>query len=119
VPAARPVVETLALIASTSVVVVPLVILRPSHDAGSVSVQVSVPPVGLLRLNVWARGVVPPAVPEKLRLTGFKSMLGVDVVLVEVDVVLPDVEVVVPPETTRVMGTALSCPPMAILTVPV
>lgn len=119
-PAARPVVETLALIASTSVVVVPLVILRPSHDAGSVSVQVSVPPVGLLRLNVWARGVVPPAVPEKLRLTGFKSMLGVDDVLpLDVDVVLPDVDVAVPPETTRVTGIALSCPPMAILTVPV
>jgi hypothetical protein len=110
VPAASPDVETLALIASISVVVVPLVTLRPSHDADSLSVQVNVPPVGLVILNVWADGAVPPAAPEKLRLTGFRSMLGVDVVLLDVvvDVVLLEVVVAVPPDTTRVTETALA-----------
>lgn len=99
----------LALIASISVVVVPLVTFRPSHEADSVSDQVSVPPVGFERLMVWARGFAPPAVPEKLRLVGFRSMLGVVVVLVDVvvDVVLVEVVVAVPPDTTRVTETAL------------
>ena len=102
-PAASPDVETPALIASISVVVVPLAILRPSHEADSVSVQVNVPPVGLEILNVWADGAVPPAVPEKLRLTGFSRILGVDVVVVDVDV-----DVVVVPETARLTATGVT-----------
>ena len=52
--------------------------------------HVSVPPVGLARFMVFASGLAPPAVPEKLRLDGFRSMLGI---------------VVVPPvETTNVTG---------------
>jgi len=54
-------------------------------------------------------------------------MLGVEVVPPDVEVVPPDVEVVppdvdvgvaAPPDTTRVTGTILIWPPMAILTVP-
>ena len=93
--------ETLALIVSTSVVVVPLVTLRPSHDADSVSDHVKVPPVGFVRLIVLANGAVPPAVPEKLRLTGFRSMLDVGVMLLNGDVVIP-------PDTTRVTGTVVT-----------
>jgi hypothetical protein len=52
--------------------------------------HVSVPPVGLARFMVFASGFAPPAVPEKLRLVGFRSMLGVVVVL--------------PLETTNVTG---------------
>ena len=52
VPAARPEIATLALTASTSVVVVPPAMLRPSQAAGSVRVQVNVPPLGLLIVNV-------------------------------------------------------------------
>src|SRR4030095_11030427 len=133
VPAARPLVETLALMLSTSVVVVPLVTLRPSQAADSVSDQVSVPPVGLVRFIDCANGAAPPAVPAKVRLTGFSRMLGVtvvpppvvDVVPPEVDVVLPDpdvappdVGVTVPPETTSVTGTELTCPPITIFTAP-
>lgn len=100
-PAASPDVETLALIASISVVVVPLLTFKPSHEADSVSVQVNVPPVGLVILNVWANGVAPPAVPEKLRLTGFRSMLGVDVVV-------EDVDVAVVPETAKLTATGVT-----------
>ena len=65
-------------------------ILRASQAADSVMLHVSVPPVGLARLMIFASGFAPPAVPEKLRLVGFRSMLGV---------------VVVPPvETTNVTG---------------
>ena len=73
------------------------------------SIQVSVPPVGLVILNVWATGAVPPAVAEKFRLTGLRSMLGVEVVPldVEVDVELLDVVVAVPSDTTNVTGTTL------------
>jgi hypothetical protein len=46
-------------------------------------------------------------------------MLGVNVVLpVDPDVVPPDADVAVPPDTTRVTGTALSCPPMVMFNVP-
>lgn len=58
----------------------PVVIFRASQGADSVSVQESVPPVGFKRLIVWARGFAPPAVPEKLRLAGLRSTLGVTVV---------------------------------------
>jgi hypothetical protein len=44
-----------------------------------------------------ARGFAPPAVPEKLRLVGFRAMLEVVVVVLEVVVVLPV-------ETTNVTG---------------
>jgi len=44
-PAAIPVIETLALMLSFSVAVVPLEILRASHAAISVIVHLSVPPV--------------------------------------------------------------------------
>lgn len=71
-------------------------ILRASQGADSASVQESVPPVGFKRLIVWANGFVPPAVPEKLRLVGFRSMLGVVVVLGVVDVL--------PVETTNITG---------------
>lgn len=73
-------------------------ILRASQGADSASVQESVPPVGFKRLIVWANGFVPPAVPEKLRLVGFRSMLGVVVV-----VVLGVVDVL-PVETTNITG---------------
>ncbi len=91
---------TLALIAPASVVVVPLTTFRPSQEADSVSVQVNVPPVGFVRLTVWANGAVPPAVPEKLRLVGFSCRLGVDVVVPDVGVP-PDT----PPDTMSVTGT--------------
>lgn len=52
VPATRPEIPTLALTASTSVVVVPLAMFRPSQAAGSVRVQTNVPPAGLLIVNV-------------------------------------------------------------------
>ena len=54
--------------------------LSPSQGADSVMLHVSVPPVGLARFMVFASGFAPPAVPEKLRLVGFRSMLGVGVV---------------------------------------
>jgi hypothetical protein len=73
------------------------VIFRASQGADLVSVQERVPPVGFERLIVLARGFAPPAVPEKLRLAGFNSMLG--------DVVVGVLEVVVVPlETTNVTG---------------
>jgi hypothetical protein len=68
---------TLALTWSVSVVVVPEVILSASQGADSVMLHVNNPPVGLATFMVFASGVVPPAVPEKLRLIGFRSMLGV------------------------------------------
>jgi hypothetical protein len=52
VPTTRPEIPTLALTASTSVVVVPLAMFRPSQAAGSVRVQTNVPPAGLLIVNV-------------------------------------------------------------------
>lgn len=66
--------------------------LRASQGADSASVQESVPPVGFKRLIVWANGFVPPAFPEKLRLVGFKSMLGVVGVVVLGVVVEPPVD---------------------------
>ena len=70
--------------------VVPEAILSASLVADSVMLHVSVPPAGLARFMVFASRVAPPAVPEKLRLVGFRSMLEV---------------VVVPPlETTNVTG---------------
>lgn len=66
-------------------------IFRASQGVDSANVQESVPPVGFERLMVWARGFAPPAVPEKLRLGGFRAMLEVVVV-----VVLEVVVVVVP-----------------------
>ena len=69
---------------------VPVVIFRASQGADSANVQESVPPVGFERLIVLARGFAPPAVPEKLRLAGFRDMLEVIVVL--------------PVETTKVTG---------------
>ena len=103
-PAARPEVEILALIASISVVVVPFAMFRPSHEADSMSVQVSVPPAGFEILNICATGAAPPAVPEKLSDAGLRDMLGVEVV---VDLVLRDVVVAVPSETTNVTGTVV------------
>jgi hypothetical protein len=70
---------------------VPLVIFRASQGADSANVQESVPPVGFERLMVWARGVAPPAVPEKPRLGGFRAILEVVVVVLEF-VVVPLVE---------------------------
>jgi hypothetical protein len=97
VPAASPVLETLALMLSISVVVVPLMILRPSHAAVSVNVHVKVPPVGFDTVMGLASGEEPPAVPEKLKLVGLSRMLGVTVRLL------------VPPVTTKVTGTDVTC----------
>ena len=67
--------------------------------------HVSVPPVGLTRFMVFASGFAPPAVPEKLRLVGFRAMLAVVVVVaLEVVVVLPGGVVVPVLETTNVTG---------------
>src|SRR5512134_399538 len=93
-----PVVETLALMLSISVVVVPLVILRPNHAVVSVNVQVNVPPVGLVNVMGLASGDGPPATPEKLKLVGLSRMLGVG-----------DVRLAPPPVTTIVTGTAVTC----------
>ena len=100
-PAAKPVVDTLALMLSVSVVVVPLVMLRPSHAAVSVSVQVNVPPVGFDTVIGLASGDGPPATPEKLKLMGLSRMLGVTVA-VAVAVALPAV-------TVKVTGTGVTC----------
>ena len=52
-----------------------------------------------------ARGFAPPAVPEKLRLVGFRAMLAVVVVVALEVVVVLLVGVVVPVlETTNVTG---------------
>ena len=59
-PARRPVVETLALMLSVSVVVVPLITLSPSHAAVSVNVHVKVPPFGLESMIGLASGEGPP-----------------------------------------------------------
>jgi hypothetical protein len=96
---------------SISVVVVPLVILRPNHAAVSVSVQVNVPPVGLDNVTGLASGGGPPATPEKLKLVGLSRMLGVTVRL------LP------PLVTTKVTGTGVTSvllffSVIAMLTVP-
>ena len=77
VPAANPVVDTLALTESTSVVVVPEAMLSPSHAADSVKDHVNVPPVGFETETGLASGGGPAAVPEKLRLIGLSWMLGV------------------------------------------
>lgn len=55
-------------------------ILSASQAADSVILQVRVPLVRLARFMVFASGSTPPAVPEKLRPVGFRSMLGVVVV---------------------------------------
>ena len=112
VPAARPVLETLALMLSISVVVVPLMTLRPSHAAASVRVHVKVPPVGFDTVMGLASGEGPPAVPEKLKLVGLSRMLGVVVVTL-----------LVLPVTTKVTGTDVTCillffSAMAMRTVP-
>ena len=99
-PAARPVVDTLALMLSVSVVVVPLEILRASQAAVSVSVHVKVPPVGFDSVRGLASGAGPPATPEKLRLVGLSRMLGVTVRLPTVGV---------PAVTTKVTGTGVTC----------
>jgi hypothetical protein len=85
------VVETLALMLSVSVVVVPLEILRASHAAGSVILHVNVPPIGFDSVIDFASGGGPPATPEKFRLVGLSNMLGVTAV--------------VPPVTTSLTGT--------------
>ena len=97
-PAARPVVDTLALMVSVSVVVVPLMILRPSHAVVSVIVHVRVPPVGLETVKGLASGGGPPATPEKLKLVGFRRILGVTVLVL----------VAVAPETINVTNTGVT-----------
>jgi hypothetical protein len=94
-PVAKPLVCTLALMLSVSVVVVPLETFRPSHAAVSVSVHDNVPPDGFERMIDLANGDVPPATPEKLKLVGFNKILGVTVP--------------VPPATTNVTGTDVTC----------
>jgi hypothetical protein len=84
---------------SVSVVVVPLVMLRPSHAAVSVSVQVNVPPVGFDTVTGLASGEGPPAMPEKLKLIGLSRMLGVTVA----------VAVALPAVTVKVTGTGVTC----------
>ena len=97
-PAARPVVDTLALMVSVSVVVVPLMILRPSHAVVSVIVHVRVPPVGLETVKGLASGGGPPATPVKLKLVGFRRILGVTVLVL----------VAVAPETINVTNTGVT-----------
>ena len=97
-PAARPVVDTLALMLSVSVAVVPLMILSPSHAAVSVIVQIRVPPVGLDTVKGLASGGGPPATPEKLKPVGLRRMLGVTVL----------VPVAVAPETINVTNTGVT-----------
>lgn len=91
-PAASPVRLTPAEIESDSVVVVPEETERPSQDALEARLQDNVPPVGFARRISCAAGVVPPAIPEKLKVVGASEMLGVD------DVV---------PVTRRVTGIAV------------
>jgi hypothetical protein len=73
--------------------------LRPSHAAVSVSVQVNVPPVGFDTVIGLARGDGPPATPEKLKLMGLSRMLGVTVA----------VAVALPAVTVKVTGTGVTC----------
>ncbi len=87
VPATSPAVLTVAMMVPLPE---PEAGLRVSQAALSLAVQVKVPPSVFAMLMSCAAGLVPPAVPEKLRLVGFRSRLGV---------------VVVPPvETTNVTG---------------
>src|SRR5678815_4369909 len=103
-------VETLALMLSIPVVVVPPVTLSPSHAAVSVSVHVKVPPVGLDTVMGLASGEGPPCTPEKLKLVGLRKMLGVAVLVL--------VGVTPAPATLNVTRTALLCEPMVMQTVP-
>jgi hypothetical protein len=100
-PAAKPLVDTLALMLSVSVVVVPLITLRPSQAAVSVSVHVKVPPVGFDTVIGLASGAGPPTMPEKLKLVGLSRMLGVTVAV--------EVAMALPPVTVKVTGTGVTC----------
>jgi len=55
---------------------VPAAGLRVSHAALSLAVQLKVPPPVLLRLTVWAAGVLPPCCAVKDRLVGVAPIAG-------------------------------------------
>jgi hypothetical protein len=110
-PAISPLVETLALMLSISVVVVPLAIFRASHVAGSVSVHVKVPPVGFERVMGLASGGAPPCTPEKLRLAGLSRILGVGLEAPRVPTVL------VVPVTTKLTETDETCDLLSLMVI--
>ena len=72
----RPVVFTLTVITSVSVVVVPEAGLRFSHDALSLAFQLNIPPPALVMLNVWAAGFAPPSGPVNVRVPGSEPLVG-------------------------------------------
>src|SRR5438093_6034902 len=72
----RPLVFTLTVITSVSVVVVPEAGLRLSHAAVSLAFQLNVPPPVLVMLNVWAAGFAPPSAPVNVKLTGSEPLVG-------------------------------------------
>ena len=101
VPAASPERLTLALIVPA---LVPLGGLSVNQFAFSLALQFRVPPPVLETVIGWADGFVPPTVPLKERLPGFKLIAGVAVEAVRV----------------RVTGTVLAATPVPLtVTVPV
>src|SRR5438093_12333553 len=71
-----PAAFTLTLIVSVSVVVVPEVGFRLSHEALSLTLQLSVPPPVLVMLNVWAAGFAPPSGRVNVRVPGSERLVG-------------------------------------------
>jgi hypothetical protein len=66
--------ETVTL--SVSPVELPLVGLKLSQAALSLTDQLSVPPPEFQMLNVWLDGLDPPWVAVKLKLDGLRDMVG-------------------------------------------
>jgi hypothetical protein len=84
------------------VVVVPETAESVNHEALSPAVQVKVPPVGFVRVNVWGAGFVPPAVPLRVRLVGVSRIDGV----------------AVEPDRARLTGICLTMPPPEMVAAP-
>ena len=85
VPLASPAVFTLAVMVSTSVVVVPDAMLVLSQAASSEIVHVNVPPVVLEMARVFEAGLVPPAVAVNPSVEGVRLRDGVPVLAVVPD----------------------------------
>ena len=68
--------STDAITLSASPVELPLVGLRLSQVASSLTDQLSVPPPEFQMLNVWLDGLAPPSVAVKLKLDGLYDMVG-------------------------------------------
>ena len=79
VPAAKPVVFTVAEMESVSVVVMPEPVESVSQAAFSLVVHDKVLPLGFVRLISCAVGAVPPTTAEKLSALGLSEMVGVEV----------------------------------------